>query len=126
MSTWIDVNSNYAPGNTAPELALDLVAVNNSIENILSTPIGSRPMQRDYGSQLYYFLMEPIDAKTEEDIRVSIIQALAKWEPRILIDKKQTSVTKLLDNSGYDVQVFYQLIVPTANGSVQFTAKSIQ
>ena len=125
MATWIDVNSNYGQV-TQKELAEDVVAVKNSIENILSTPIGSRPFQRAYGSKLYFFVHEPMDKITEEDIRVSIIQAIEKWEPRVTIDMKKTAVNRLPDGSGYSVDVFFSLIVPKAQSSVRFVAKRIQ
>lgn len=124
-ATWIDINSNYHI-LAQSELSLDIDAITNSIENILSTPIGSRPFEREYGSKLYYFVHEPIDRITEEDIRVSLIQALEKWEPRIVIDMQQTTVTRLLDNSGYSVNLYFTMIVPKLPGSATFVIKRIQ
>lgn len=123
-ATWIDVNSNYQL-TAEPELVTDLQAVKNSIENILSTPIGSRPFQRDYGSKLYQFLQEPMDRITEEDIRVSLIQALEKWEVRIVVDGKRTSVNRLRGDVGYRIDIYFTLIVPSIKGSLQFIAKRI-
>jgi len=123
-ATWIDVNSNYGITVAGGELALDVIAVKNSIENILSTPIGSRPFQRDYGSKLYHFLFEPGDAMTEEDIRVSLIQALGKWEPRITVDAQRT-VVKQQGSAGYVIDVHFTMVVPQTRESVQFVAKRI-
>lgn len=125
MATWIDVNSNYRI-KTGAELSLDVEAIENSIENILGTVLGSRPRQRDYGSRLYFHIHEPMDKITEEDIRVSVIQSIERWEPRIRIDTQKTNVQRLLGNNGYSVEIHYVVIVPALQSSVQFIVKRIQ
>lgn len=123
-STWLDFNSNYG-SVVAPELSPDLEAVKNSIQNILGTPIGSRPFQRDYGSMLHYFIHQPMDRITEEQIRVSIIQALEKWEPRITIDARRTTVSKMPNVNGYVIEVYFSVNIPKISGSVRFVTKRI-
>lgn len=125
MATWIDVNSNYLR-DSGVELSEDLRAVQNSVENILNTPIGSRPMEREYGSRLYYFVHEPMDAITEEDIRVSVIQALERWEPRIKIDVQKTNVQRLTGTNGYSIELHFSVIVPRVdNASMRFIVKKV-
>ena len=51
-----------------------------SIQDILSTPIGSRVMLREYGSRLYDLVDRPID---KMEIFSAIHEALDRWEPRI-------------------------------------------
>jgi phage baseplate assembly protein W len=60
-----------------------------SIVDILTTPIGSRVMRRDYGSLLPTLVDAPMNAETSMDMRAAVVDALAKWEPRF----KLTQVT---------------------------------
>lgn len=54
-----------------------------SIRDILSTPIGSRVMRRDYGSRLYLLVDAPINRDTITDIYAETAEAILKWESRI-------------------------------------------
>lgn len=58
-----------------------------SIIDILTTPIGSRVMRRDYGSRLYELVDAPINRETIVEIYSATAQALTKWEPRILVKR---------------------------------------
>lgn len=58
-----------------------------SIIDILTTPIGSRVMRRDYGSRLYELVDAPINRKTIVSIYSATAQALRKWEPRISVKR---------------------------------------
>lgn len=54
-----------------------------SIRDILTTPIGSRVMRRDYGSRLYQLVDAPMNRATLLDLYAATAEALATWEPRI-------------------------------------------
>lgn len=54
-----------------------------SIQDILSTPIGSRVMRRDYGSRLYDLVDKPLTPATKLDILAATVGAIMDWEPRI-------------------------------------------
>jgi phage baseplate assembly protein W len=58
-----------------------------SIIDILLTPIGSRVMRRDYGSNLFELIDAPMNAKTIMDIVAATAEALDKWEPRIKVER---------------------------------------
>ncbi|MGO2506331.1 MAG: GPW/gp25 family protein [Psychrobacter alimentarius] len=54
-----------------------------SLHDILTTPIGSRVMRRDYGSMLPFLLDQPMNARTLMQMRASIVHCLSKWERRV-------------------------------------------
>jgi phage baseplate assembly protein W len=54
-----------------------------SIRDILTTPVGSRVMRRDYGSRLFQLVDAPVNRRTIVDIYAATIEALLRWEPRI-------------------------------------------
>ena len=53
-----------------------------SIRDILTTPIGSRVMRRDYGSRLFELIDAPMNRSTLLNIYAATAEALATWEPR--------------------------------------------
>ncbi len=59
-------------------------AIDQSVVDILTTPIGSRVMLRGYGSRVYRLLDRPLDKLA---LYVAIHEALAQWEPRIKLSE---------------------------------------
>ena len=53
-----------------------------SIRDILTTPLGSRVMRRDYGSLLPRLVDRPINDRTLVDVYAATADALYRWEPR--------------------------------------------
>jgi len=53
-----------------------------SILDILTTPVGSRVMHREYGSDLFDLIDAPINQRTLVDIYTATAKALQRWEPR--------------------------------------------
>jgi phage baseplate assembly protein W len=54
-----------------------------SVADILTTPLGSRVMRRDYGSLLFDLVDQPINAATRMLIQAATALALRQWEPRL-------------------------------------------
>lgn len=60
-----------------------------SIRDILTTPLGSRVMRRNYGSRLFDLIDAPLNAVTLVEIYAATAEALVRWEPRLQIDRVQ-------------------------------------
>ncbi|WP_415720616.1 GPW/gp25 family protein [Photobacterium ganghwense] len=58
-----------------------------SVRDILTTPVGSRVMRRDYGSRLFDLIDNPGNPETVADIVAESAQALKKWEKRIEVSR---------------------------------------
>jgi len=58
-----------------------------SVADILTTPIGSRVMRREYGSRIFKFTDAPLNSGTIIDIFAAAAEALNRWEPRFKLDK---------------------------------------
>jgi uncharacterized protein len=54
-----------------------------SIHDILTTPVGSRVMRRDYGSRLFQLLDLPAGPGLLADVVAATAEALELWEPRV-------------------------------------------
>ena len=59
--------------------------IEQSMRDILSTPIGSRVMRRDYGSQVPELIDQPMNPATRLRTMSAAVTALVRWEPRIRI-----------------------------------------
>lgn len=80
-----------------------------SIGDILSTPIGSRVMQRDYGSLLPDLLDQPVNGALPMLLRAATATAIARWEHRIAVsrvrfagDPAHGALTILIDGQRLD------------------------
>lgn len=58
-----------------------------SVIDILSTPVGSRVMRREYGSDLYKLVDRPVNHNLFPKIYATVAEALEKWEPRFKLEK---------------------------------------
>src|SRR5690606_3293221 len=58
-----------------------------SLRDILTTPIGSRVMRREYGSRLFELVDAPLNRGTLLQLYAATAQAIRRWEPRIRLTK---------------------------------------
>jgi phage baseplate assembly protein W len=74
-----------------------------SIEKILTTPIGTRIARRDFGSELPDLIDAPNNGATRVRLYAAVATALMQWEPRL----KLTRVSLAIDTTtaGAGVQV---------------------
>lgn len=63
--------------------------LHQSIAHILTTPLGSRVMRRDYGSELPDLIDQPLNASTRLRIYAATAIALHRWEKRIRLRRVQ-------------------------------------
>ena len=73
------------PGmNRRTGAAIDGAAeIRQSIEDILTTPLGSRAMRPEYGSRLADMVDDAATPGTAVAMAAEVVDALARWEPRI-------------------------------------------
>jgi len=75
-----------------------------SIADILTTPIGSRVMRREYGS----LLPDLIDAPTNDATRLlayaAVAMSLMRWEPRIRLSRVQLTLGERPGQAYLDVE----------------------
>jgi len=68
--------------------SLDTLAhIQQSVRDILTTPIGSRVMRRDYGSLLPELIDQPLTGATALRAYSATVVALMRWEPRIRVQQ---------------------------------------
>lgn len=78
-----------------------------SVKDILTTPLGTRVMRREYGSRLFDLIDAPMNNSTIIDIVSATSEALAKWEPRILVERVQVDDANETGNLALTISAKY-------------------
>ena len=126
LPDYIDVNPDPT-GNTYGDLLYGEAAVLiGSIYNLFKCPRGDRGriFRPDYYSALYELLHEPIDGRTAAFIRMDLLDAVARWEPRIILLNEATSVVPDFNLPGYKITLSFRFVdeteVRTSSFGVQY------
>lgn len=64
----------------------DIGHLRQSIADILTTPIGSRVMRREYGSQVPDLIDQPDNGAIRVRLYAACATALLRWEPRLRLN----------------------------------------
>lgn len=110
-AVWIDVNTKVGLNNYPDRLPDELGIQLSSLYNLLRCPIGARgrTFQPTYGTILYHLLQEPLNNRSAGKIQIGLIQAIERWEPRIAMDRSQTTVIPVYDLPGYKLRLVFSL-----------------
>lgn len=111
-----DINL-FVNSNLKGALLTNLDVIQQSFYNILTTPIGSRYRRPDYGSYLPLMLQKQLTDDLLFQIRNYALQALQRWEPRVIIIEEGVEFRKIND---YTVSGYIPYNVPEFNISNVF------
>ncbi|GHE20112.1 GPW/gp25 family protein [Halomonas urumqiensis] len=67
--------------------------IQQSVRDILTTPLGTRVMRREYGSLLPELIDQPLNDATLLQAYSASIMALIRWEPRIRVTAIRRNVS---------------------------------
>lgn len=70
----------------------ELADIRQSIATILTTPIGSRVMRREFGSLLFDLVDSPATGRGCLRLIAATADAIARWEPRVQFIKATVTV----------------------------------
>lgn len=62
-----------------------LAHIEQSIRDILATPVGTRVMRRDYGSHIPDLIDQPMNGATLLRLSAAAFVAVRRWEPRVRV-----------------------------------------
>lgn len=82
---------NRRNGSTLTELQ----HITQSVEDILTTRLGTRIARREYGSLLPELIDQPQNATTRIRLIAATAMALVNWEPRISLSRVQFNISDL-------------------------------
>jgi phage baseplate assembly protein W len=118
---WLDVNTQMDI-NGRPDLLPNVYAIGNSLFNLIRCPIGARGaiFEPEYGTLLYQYIHDPCDFTTATKIRITLIQAIQRWETRIILDMNRTRVVPQFSQNRFTVTISYDIISPQQQGVSSF------
>ncbi len=73
--------------NTTGRRIKGIAHLRQSVVTILTTPIGSRVLRRDFGSRLYELLDKNVTQSLKMQMYAATVEALRKWEPRLEVKR---------------------------------------
>lgn len=91
---------NRQTGSTLTELE----HIAQSVQDILTTPIGTRIARREYGSLLPELIDQPQNEATRLRLFAATAMALMNWEPRISLSRVQLFITGLSGGAELDIE----------------------
>jgi len=91
-----------------------LAHIQQSLADILTTPIGSRVMRREYGSEVPELIDQPLHGATVLRIYAATAHAVLRWEHRIALTGVQLE-------RGQDGQATLILVGVTSEQGIQLT-----
>ena len=59
--------------------------IQQSVEDILTTPRGTRVMRPEYGSGIWGLVDRPVSPEWLVDVYAEVVTSLDRWEPRIRV-----------------------------------------
>ncbi len=68
--------------------------IQQSMTDILLTPIGSRVMRREYGSLVAEIIDQPLNETTLLQLRAAALIALQQWEPRVRVQAIRATINE--------------------------------
>ncbi|MDT4859518.1 lysozyme [compost metagenome] len=98
--------------------------IRQSVADILTTPIGTRVMRREYGSQVPDLIDQPTNGDTVVRLYAAAAIALMRWEPRVRLTRVQFyrgtdpgSATLELEGTRVDTNEPLNLQIPLSFGA---------
>jgi phage baseplate assembly protein W len=94
MHTYNDINLNFLKHPSTEDVVrkYDLDAIRTSVRNILNTKRGEKLFKPDFGADLYGLLFEPLSPPTRLMARRKVVEAIARWEPRVIVEDVQMNM----------------------------------
>ena len=124
---WLDVNT-LLDVNGRSDLLPGVQAINNSLYNLFRCNIGARGpiFDPEYGTSLYPLLHEPLDYITAGKVRMFLIQAIQRWEPRVILDMNRTTVVPNHNLPGFVVSIYYSLLGVNETGNYTINLSALK
>jgi phage baseplate assembly protein W len=103
-----DLNS-INPTSTGQPLLADVQAVYQGLYNLFGTKPGERVFLPEFGFDLESELFEIMDDLTTTEVYRRVIETVERWEARVSLDKRATSVVPYPDENKYEVTLVFSI-----------------
>lgn len=93
MRTYTDLGLRDRP------IVYDAEAVTRAVTNIIQTPKRALWGKPEFGSDTRKFIFDPADEVTAQEILFELLHDIRKWEPRVNLKFRESSVTMDADEN---------------------------
>jgi len=100
---------NMSKPTTTPQV-VNLSSINQALFTLFNTKLGERLFLPEYGIDLESILFMPIDDATTLYIEQKIVEAISRWEPRVVLDYSNTVITPYEDDNKYDIVLAFKIV----------------
>ena len=121
-ATWIDINSRFTLDRLPDRVSDDLAITHSSLFNLFNCSPGerARSFQPEYGSRWRSFIHEPISDMTAAKMQLLMFESIVRWEPRIQLDMRRSSIEANYQLPGYVVRLAFTMPNLATRQLIQF------
>ena len=94
--------------------------INQSLNILLSTSLGERVMQPNYGCNLHDYLFEPLNASIIGYIKDLVTNSILYYEPRIIADKIDVTAADSFDIIEGRFTILIEYTIPQTNSRFNY------
>lgn len=102
------------------DLVSDIQDIEQSLHILLSTSLGERVMQPDYGCNLKDYLFEPMNSSTIGYIKDRVGNAILFYEPRIIAEKIEVTAADSFDLIEGKFTITIEYTIPETNSRFNY------
>lgn len=115
-----DINTFYGTTYKVNQILVDDVdSINQQILNLLNTTPGDVLFEPEVGSYIQRYLFEPLSSATAFNLKIWIVEAVARWLPFITMIPSQSSVIADPSTQSYNIKITYSINNTDKVGNVQ-------
>lgn len=105
MAQYSDISLSFVANPLSGDVRslTDEAAVRNALLNLIRSPVGTRPSNLDYGTQISEYLFAPADTQTEIELNEDLASSIERFEPRVILISVESNIL----DSGVEVIVEY-------------------
>src|SRR5690606_17342241 len=104
-----DFPPTFSKSNLEVRMTADEDDIQKSLEILLSTTIGERFLQPNYGCNLENFVFEPMNATIQTLIKLTVKDAIQLLEPRIRLLSVELDTFFYVEEGRVDIHVNYEI-----------------
>ena len=95
--------------NNELEMTADELDIQKSLQILLSTTVGERFLQPDYGCNLENYVFEPMNATIQTLIKITVKNAIQLFESRIKLLSINLDTTFFINEGRSDIHIAYEI-----------------
>jgi phage baseplate assembly protein W len=110
----------FDPESGTVEMVADLEDIRQSLQILLSTSLGERVMQPDYGCNLEDYMFESLSNNLIGIIKHHVENAILFYEPRIIAEKVEVTTADSFDLIEGKFTISVEYVIPETNSRFNY------